>query len=160
MSSRCCRCWITTGAVLLGLATIAGAYAAHGIEDILVDVYGSPEGFQPPERIEHFKQLDPPAVKALRDFRTGVRYHVWHALGMMATGLIGLIPGTRRWPLELAAWSFGLGIIGFSGSLYGLSLTGNASFGLVAPVGGTLMILAWFFLAAGVCPCGTQAPRD
>ena len=73
---------------------------------------------------------------------------------------IGLIPGTRRWPLELAAWTFGLGIIGFSGSLYGLSLTGNASFGLVAPVGGTLMILAWFFLAAGVCPCGTQAPRD
>ena len=53
---------------------------------------------------------------------------------------------------------FGLGIIGFSGGLYGLALTGNSGFGIAAPTGGTLMIVGWFLFAAGTCPCGTRSP--
>ena len=150
MSNKCCRCWITCGAVLLGMGVIAGAFAAHGLDETLESVHGT----KPP--VEKLAGKIPAAAKALDDFRTGVRYHVWHALGMIAVGLAGSLGGTRNWPLQAAGISFGLGIIGFSGGLYGLTLTGNPGLGAAAPAGGTLMIIGWFLLAAGTCPCNTK----
>ena len=41
MSNKCCRCWITCGAVLLGLGVIAGAVAAHGLDERLESVHGA-----------------------------------------------------------------------------------------------------------------------
>ena len=150
MSNSCCRCWITCGAVLMGLGVIAGALAAHGLDERLAAVHRSSP---PVDRLAG--SISAPA-KALDDFRTAVRYHVWHALGMIAVGLAGSLAGTRNWPLQAAGICFGLGIIGFSGGLYALALTGNSSFGLAGPAGGSLMIVAWFFLAAGTCPCGSR----
>ncbi len=152
MSNKCCRCWITCGAVLLGLGVIAGAVAAHGLDERLESVHGA----NPP--VKKLTGEIPAAAKALDDFRIGVRYHVWHALGMIAVGLAGSLAGARNWPLQVAGICFGLGIIGFSGALYGLAVTGNPGFGIAAPTGGTLMIVGWFFLAAGTCPCGTKSP--
>ena len=94
MTAGCCRCWITTGAVLLGLGIIAGAYGAHGLDEQLMKVHGN----KPP--VERLGSSITAASKALDDFRTGVRYHVWHALGLIAVGLVGSLPGTRRWPLH------------------------------------------------------------
>jgi len=34
-----------------------------------------------------------------------------------------------------------------------LALTGNSSFAIAAPLGGTLLIAGWFLLAAGTCQC-------
>jgi uncharacterized membrane protein YgdD (TMEM256/DUF423 family) len=153
MSHSCCRCWLTCGAVLLGLGVIAGAIAAHGLDERLETVHGS----SPP--VEKLAGAIPAPAKALNDFRTGVRYHVWHALGMIAVGLAGSLAGTRNWPLQAAGICFGLGIIGFSGGLYGLAVTGNSSFGLAGPAGGTLMIVGWFLLAAGTCPCGSRSTQ-
>ena len=153
MSPSCCRCWLTCGSVLLGLGVIAGAVAAHGLDERLEAVHGS----RPP--VEKLAGTIPAPAKALADFRTGVRYHVWHALGMIAVGLAGSLAGTRNWPLQAAGICFGLGIIGFSGGLYGLTLTGNSSFGLAAPAGGTLMIVGWFLIAAGTCPCGSRSDK-
>ena len=93
MSNKCCRCWVTCGAVLLGLGVIAGAFAAHGLDETLESNHGS----KPPA--ETLAGKIPAAAKALDDFRTGVRYHVWHALGMIAVGLAGSLDGTRNWPL-------------------------------------------------------------
>ena len=36
-----------------------------------------------------------------------------------------------------------LGALAFSGSLYLIALTGERSLGMVAPVGGSLMIVGW-----------------
>ena len=152
MSNKCCRCWVTCGAVLLGLGVIAGAVAAHGLDEQLESVYGA----KPP--VKTLAGEIPPAAKALANFRTGVRYHVWHALGMIAVGLAGSLAGTRNWPLQAAGICFGLGIIGFSGALYGGAITDNPGFGIAAPIGGTLMIVGWFLFAAGTCPCGTRSP--
>ncbi|MFP6770276.1 MAG: DUF423 domain-containing protein [Planctomycetaceae bacterium] len=154
MTAGCCRCWITTGAVLLGLGIIAGAYGAHGLDEQLMEVHGN----KPP--VERLGSSITAASKALDDFRTGVRYHVWHALGLIAVGLVGSLPGTRRWPLHLAGFAFGLGIVGFSGVLYVLTVTGNSAVAPLAPVGGTLIIVGWFLLAAGACPCGSSKPSD
>lgn len=150
MSPRCCRCWITTGAVFLGLGIIAGAYAAHGLDERLMEVHGNKPA------VERLGSSITAASKALDDFRIGVRYHVWHALGLIAVGLVGSLPGTRRWPLQLAGFAFGVGIVGFSGVLYVLSTTGNSTVAPLAPVGGTLVIVGWFLLAAGACPCGAS----
>ncbi len=136
---------------MLGLGVIAGAYAAHGLDETLSRVHGD----KPP--VARLVGPIPAPAKALDDFRTGVRYHVWHALGMIVVGLAGLLPGSRNLPLQSAGVCFGLGILGFSFGLYGLSVTGQAGFGIAAPVGGSLMILGWFLLAAGTCPCGSRS---
>ena len=72
-------------------------------------------------------------------------------LGAAALGLLlGAGLGT------LAGIALGLGVLMFSGGLYGQSLTANAAWGSLAPVGGILMIVGWFLLAAGTCPCGSR----
>jgi uncharacterized membrane protein YgdD (TMEM256/DUF423 family) len=57
--------------------------------------------------------------------------------------------GTRQPRLGTltAAVAFVLGILLFSGSLYGLALGAPRALGAVAPVGGTLFILGWIALA-------------
>ena len=154
MSNKCCRCWVTCGAILLGLGVIVGAVAAHGLDERLQEVHGDKPV------IERLGGPITAAAKALDDIRVGVRYHVWHALGMIAVGLAGSLAGTRNWPLQAAGICFGLGIIGFSGGLYALAITGISSFGPVATTGGTLMIIGWFLLATGTCPCGTPSTPD
>jgi uncharacterized membrane protein YgdD (TMEM256/DUF423 family) len=58
---------------------------------------------------------------------------------------------TRRRALDLAGWSFLLGIVLFSGSLYVLTLTGDKYWGAVTPFGGVLFLVGWAALvAAGV----------
>ena len=90
MSNSCCRCWITCGAVLMGLGVIAGALAAHGLDERLAAVHRSSP---PVDRLAG--SISAPA-KALDDFRTAVRYHVWHALGMIAVGLAGSLGLSRK----------------------------------------------------------------
>ena len=96
MSNKCCRCWVTCGAILLGLGVIVGAVAAHGLDERLQEVHGDKPV------IERLGGPITAAAKALDDIRVGVRYHVWHALGMIAVGLAGSLAGTRNWPLQAA----------------------------------------------------------
>ena len=52
--------------------------------------------------------------------------------------------------LNYAGYSFTLGTIIFSGSLYILCLTGITKFGAITPIGGVLLILGWIFLSFGI----------
>jgi uncharacterized membrane protein YgdD (TMEM256/DUF423 family) len=83
-------------------------------------------------------------------WQTAVQYHFWHALGLIAIGiLIALaLPGSvlLRW----AGWLMVAGILLFSGSLYALALSGARSLGAVTPFGGVAWIAAWVLLAAAV----------
>jgi uncharacterized membrane protein YgdD (TMEM256/DUF423 family) len=81
-------------------------------------------------------------------FETGSRYHLAHALALLALG--GWIPFLREqticWVLRL--WVFGTVI--FSGSLYILAITSVRQWGMVTPMGGLLLMAGWAALFLGV----------
>jgi uncharacterized membrane protein YgdD (TMEM256/DUF423 family) len=78
------------------------------------------------------------APDMLAVWETGARYHMYHALAMGLAALAG-----SRWsPLLFLA-----GIVLFSGSLYGLALSGPGWLGPVTPLGGALLIAGWVCLA-------------
>ncbi|MEM1083145.1 MAG: DUF423 domain-containing protein [Verrucomicrobiota bacterium] len=89
------------------------------------------------------------AAHALRDtleaagnadsWRTAVLYHLPHSIAALVLAHAGF----RR-----CAWTMLAGILLFSGSIYVLCLSDGASWlGPVTPVGGLVMIAAWFALA-------------
>lgn len=83
-------------------------------------------------------------------FEVGVRYHFYHALALLAVAAgAGALWGSR-WT-GLACWSWTVGILVFSGSLYLLAFTGVRWLGAITPIGGVAFILGWVFicLAAG-----------
>ena len=99
---------------LLGVAL--GAFGAHGLKGTL-----SPD--------------------MLANFETGVRYQMYHAVGLLAVAW-----AVTRWPGGLttaAGWLFVVGILIFSGSLYILSITGIRWLGAVTPIGGVALIAGW-----------------
>lgn len=103
------------GALWALLAVAVGASGAHLLSD-----------FVSPER--------------LTAFETGARYHMYHALGLVATQALP-VHAHRVAPLLLA------GSAVFSGSLYLLVLTNAAWLGAVTPVGGALQLAGWGWLA-------------
>lgn len=111
------RPWLALGA-LAGLGAVAlSAYAAHGA------------------------RLDPARMAILQN---GITMQGWHALALLATGLLA----ERRpgWAVQLAGAGFALGMLLFCGAVYAVSL-GGVSLGGVAPVGGVALMLGWLALA-------------
>jgi uncharacterized membrane protein YgdD (TMEM256/DUF423 family) len=80
-------------------------------------------------------------------WQTAVQYHFWHALGLVAIGIVIAValPGstTLRW----AGWLMVAGLVLFSGSLYALALTGARWLGAVTPLGGIAWIVSWVLFA-------------
>ncbi|WP_022977626.1 DUF423 domain-containing protein [Nevskia ramosa] len=78
-------------------------------------------------------------------YRTAVEYQFWHALALMAVGLLAM---SRPGPLLSASgWSFAFGILLFSGSLYALALSGVRVLGAITPIGGLLFLVGWVLLS-------------
>jgi|SRR5512132_8876 uncharacterized membrane protein YgdD (TMEM256/DUF423 family) len=114
------RLFVVLGSLSALIAVALGAFGAHGLRTRV-----------PPEM--------------LVTFETGARYHMYHALGLLAVGW-----AAARWPAggaPLAGWLFVAGTILFSGSLYLLVLTGQRWLGAVTPFGGLAFILGWAALA-------------
>lgn len=109
---------------LFGLLGVAlGAFGAHGLRSTL-----SPE--------------------MLAVFETGVRYQMYHAFALLATGLaLASATGRSRTALAASAWCFTAGTVSFSGSLYVVSITGSLWPGAITPFGGLLFLLGWGLLA-------------
>ena len=78
-------------------------------------------------------------------FETGVRYQMYHALALVAVAAIE--PRMDGYLVVTAGWSFAVGIVLFSGSLYVLALTGATAFGIVTPFGGLAFLVGWAALA-------------
>jgi uncharacterized membrane protein YgdD (TMEM256/DUF423 family) len=118
MTPRVC---VLLAALLLALAVAAGAFGAHALRSRL-------------------------SSDALAIYQTAVQYHFWHALGLLAIGVLWTVQPDRA----LLAWSAALlvaGIAIFSGSLYALALTGVRIFGAITPIGGVAFIAGWLVLA-------------
>ncbi|UVI31837.1 DUF423 domain-containing protein [Paenibacillus spongiae] len=120
----------TYGAVHALLAVALGAFAAHGLKGKI-------------------------AADMLEVFETGVRYHMYHGLGLLILALIAERIGTSKRML----WAGRLmhaGIFLFSGSLYALSLTGIKAFGPITPLGGVAFIAAWALTAMSLWKSGSR----
>ena len=112
------RTWATISALNAFLAVAAGAFGAHALRSKL-----TPE--------------------MLAVFETGVRYQMYHALGLSAVAL-ALSQGR---PANSAGWLMLIGIVLFSGSLYALSLSGVRHMGAITPLGGLSLLAGWAALA-------------
>ncbi len=117
------RSWMAVGAIFGLLSVVAGALAVHSLRGVL-------------------------DAGALNTFETAARFQMYHALALLATGLLAG-RGTSRL-ISLAGGLFTAGIVIFSGSLYILALTGIGLFGAVAPVGGVSLIAGWTALVFGI----------
>lgn len=122
MDENRARLYLLIGAINGFLAVALGAFAAHGLREVLDAAH-------------------------LHTFETGVRYQMIHALALIGTGLLLRQPASRL--LSIAGWAFLIGIILFSGSLYWLALGGPSWLGPVTPLGGLSFLLGWALLAIG-----------
>lgn len=84
----------------------------------------------------------------LEIFETAVRYHMVHAVVLVALAALSgrIAPGIGT----LAGWAFAGGILVFSGSLYLLVLTGPRWLGAITPLGGVALLVGWGALAWGL----------
>jgi uncharacterized membrane protein YgdD (TMEM256/DUF423 family) len=90
------------------------------------------------------------SAEMLAVWQTAVQYHAWHALGLLAVGLLLPSPWSRAAGLLLVA-----GIVLFSGSLYALALGAPRVLGAVTPFGGLALIAGWLSFAAAVISART-----
>jgi uncharacterized membrane protein YgdD (TMEM256/DUF423 family) len=121
---------ILLAAALFGTLGVAlGAFGAHGYKNYLEETLKAAN-----------------AAARLTTYETAVRYQFYHALALLAVGILRLVRPDMV-SLGTVAWLFVGGIVLFSGSLYLLSFTGIKWFGPVTPVGGLLFLAGWVLLA-------------
>jgi uncharacterized membrane protein YgdD (TMEM256/DUF423 family) len=133
------------------LGVVLGAFGAHGLNDTK---YLERKYAEVPEKVVAGLSV-PASWKYFRDFETAVDYQLAHTAALLACGLLmlhrsaGHAGGGGRL-LSWAANCFAGGIVFFSGSLYVLVIGGprwlGVPWGMVAPLGGTMLILGWLFL--------------
>ncbi len=116
------RIFLILGSFFGFFGVAIGAFAAHGLKTKL-----APEMFQV--------------------FEVGVRYHMYHALALLAVAwVVSQYPASS---FHTAGWLFSAGILIFSGSLYVLALTGVKAWGTVTPIGGLFFLAGWLALLIG-----------
>lgn len=121
------KLYLLLTALLGGSGVILGAFGAHGLRGKV-------------------------AENLLEAYKTGVHYQLIHALALFGVALL-IQQWGERMSLLVAGALFALGVLFFSGSLYGLTFGGPRWLGPVTPLGGLLMIGGWaalFVAALGV----------
>jgi uncharacterized membrane protein YgdD (TMEM256/DUF423 family) len=118
------KLFLIIGSISGGLSVMIGAFGAHALKNLL-ESSGRAETFE-----------------------TAVKYQFYHALALLALGII--ILNLKHEMFNYAGYSFLIGTIIFSGSLYALCLTGITKFGMITPIGGLFLIAGWGLLLTGV----------
>ncbi len=106
---------------LAGVAVMLGAFGAHALKDTL------------PQRL-------------FEAFETGVEYQMYHALALLFMSLMSLhvrnsFSGRLLKCSQLVMLA---GVVLFSGSLYLLAIMQERAIGMVTPIGGIALLIAWF----------------
>ena len=127
------RIILITAAILGIIAITLGAFGAHGLKELI-------------------------SVEAQQTFETGVRYQMYHALMLLFVGGTTFLKERSK---KIIYFLVLVGIVLFSGSIYGLStmdITGInfKTIGFVTPIGGLLLIIAWITMLIDFL----KAPRD
>ncbi len=118
---------LITGAVLGILGIILGAFAAHGLE----------------------KLIDADSIKS---FETGVRYQLYHAFLFLILGGTSFLNQKTK---KIIFYLIIVGLIFFSGSIYGLATNELSGFdfkriAMITPIGGMLLIIGWVVMLIGI----------
>jgi len=114
---------LISAAILAIIAIVLGAFGAHKLKELL------------PEQ-------------SLNAFETGVRYQMYHVfLLLFLGGGSGITESAKKKVYRFTI----LGVLFFSGSIYLLSTSSItsidfSSIGIITPIGGVLLIVAWGIL--------------
>jgi uncharacterized membrane protein YgdD (TMEM256/DUF423 family) len=114
---------IIAGAIIGGLSVAGGAFGAHGLKAVLE------------------------ASGQAANWETAARYAMYHALALVAVGLLAAVRPASSSLLTPATWCFVVGTAIFSGCLATLAVTGIRILGAIVPIGGVLLIAGWALLA-------------
>ena len=114
------RLFVTLGAAGMALAVVLGAFGAHGLKSRVT-----------PDQ--------------LGVWHTAVQYHLVHALGLFVVAALCHVSSAAG--VRLAGWMMVAGVVLFSGSLYGLVISGARWLGPITPLGGIAFVIAWLLLA-------------
>lgn len=112
--------WLGTAGLVGAIGVALGAFGAHGLKDRI-------------------------SADLLEVYRTGVLYHLLHAVALLAVVLAG---NQVVWA-RIVRWLLLLGIFVFSGTLYALALSGQRWLGAITPLGGLAFIAAWAAVFVG-----------
>ena len=115
------------------LAVLLGAFAAHGLRDVVSD-------------------------DSLSSWQTAVNYQMSHALVLLFTGLWRQLGGPRL--LGVAGSLFSIGVLAFSGSIYLLALLEVPWMGPLTPLGGLSLIGGWLCLCLAVLRSKDLTPKQ
>lgn len=113
--------YMAIGAIGTALGVAIGAFGAHGLDGRIT---------------EHYIEV----------YETGVRYHMYHAIGLMIVALLADRIGSSKL-LRTGANLLIAGVVLFSGSLYVLALSGIGVLGAITPLGGVAFIAGWICIA-------------
>ena len=114
--------FVILGGLLAALAVGLGAIGAHALKSQL-------------------------PAEQLATFHTAVQYQMYHAIGLVLVGLLGL--HRRSLWFDGAGWAMLVGIVLFAGLIYAWLATGRRFFVYPVPVGGVAFIIGWVLLAIG-----------
>lgn len=106
------------------LAVALGAFGAHALKEMLS------------------------ASGRLETYELAVRYHFYHALTLLAVGI--LMDRISDTSLRLSATFLLIGIVLFSGSLYALCLLNISRIAMITPIGGVFLLGGWATLFLSV----------
>ncbi len=114
---------ISTAAILGFITIILGAFGAHALKAVLT-------------------------IDQLSTFETGIKYQMYHVLFLLFVGTNQAITEKAK---KTIFYLVVIGVILFSGSIYLLSTStithiNISSIGFITPIGGLLLIVAWFWL--------------
>jgi len=110
---------LVLGSALLALAVLIGAFGAHGLKNMVT-----------PEK--------------LVTFETGVRYHFYHAIGLLILGILQQQFQTMK--LTISHWALFLGVLIFSFNCYFYVVTDIKTFAMIVPLGGISFVIGWIAL--------------
>jgi uncharacterized membrane protein YgdD (TMEM256/DUF423 family) len=118
------RYFIAVAAFLGAMAVMFGAYASHGLS-----------AWATPSQVSQVQ--------------LAVQYQLFHSVTLLVVALLSGVITAGRFTtvlLSISLWSFSVGILCFSGSLYYLVFAGSIKFVLLTPFGGLLLICGWLCL--------------
>ena len=126
IQTNCPLRWVlVSGAACILLSVVLGAFAAHGLKGSL-------------------------SPYSLEIFKTAASYQMNQGFGLMIIGILTGFHSFRQTLLYYAAIVLLAGIILFSGSLFLLALTSIKWLGIITPIGGLCLLLAWSIVIAAL----------